>query len=515
MTYVGDPELEEEVAGMSSAEVSKLRQLCKEDLFFLCRGILGFNDVSEDAHGALCRFTVEENRQRRLTLMSRGHLKSTICTVADSIRLPLIDPNIRILIINETATNAIGFLTEIKAHWVQNILLRKLFPELVPEKFTGPGSWWSQDQACLNRRSTAKEPTWSALGVGGAAVSRHFNRIKADDLIGEAAKESENVMKSTIQWNRSIQPLLTRHTEDSTDKIDWIGTRKGLYDLYSVLMDQYEDLAIFSREPIEDGKPILPSMFSMKMFEEIMSKTPDIWAADYMNNPLGQGMQEWGLTANKFFDVIGSRVIFQNLAGELLAWELADLDIVIILDPNDGRPTAPDKAAVVCVGTSPADDVFVLESTSGRWSPDGLLDIGFRMADRWKPRVVGLEKAGQQNTKYYWDKRCKDRSIFYSTMDLKHGNIEKATRIRTALDTPVKENRLYIRREQLVLRDRLFRFPQIAPHQWDELDALAYYPQLARPGFSQVEGVKQKEVRKRILSMRGRTGYGGSIRGKW
>jgi hypothetical protein len=507
-------EMHEEIQGMSSGELEALRIECREDLFFLCFGILGYREMTLQAHGALCQFMVAEPQQRRLVLMPRGHFKSSICTVGDSIRLPLKNPNIRILIINETATNAEGFLTEIKQHWTNNQLLRDLFPELIPEKLIGPGSWWRQDQACLNRTAIYKEPTWSALGVGGAAVSRHFNRIKADDLAGEAAKASDTIMKATVAWNRSIEPLLTRHTIDSEDMIDWIGTRKGLYDLYADIMARYRNLAIFSREPIEDGKPILPSMFSIERFHEMMETAPEEWMSDYMNNPMGDGQQTWGARALRDFAIVGRAVRYKDDLGDLYEWTIDDLDRFTIVDQNAGDkgPKKVDKAAVVTYGVSPLNQIFTLETFSGRPNPDELLDVTIRQLQTWGSRAVGFEKAGQQNLKFHFLKCCKELRKFWTIVDLMPGNMEKKKRIKDALDTPIRQSKFFTLREQTELRSQLFRYPQLPEHDWDLIDTTGYIPQIQVNVMPEAERQVNQKVRKTILSMRGRTGYGRSVR---
>lgn len=513
------PELREELRGKSVTEIEYLKDECRHNLYFLGKGVLHYDQITWDTHAEYIAFIQYCEAKRRLSLMPRGHLKSTINTICDSIRLSLCDPdNTRLLIVNEVMTNSRNFLDEIKTQWENNEFLRFLFPELIPPKLVGPGSDWSQDRASINRRAVYKEATWTAMGLGGSAQSMHFNRIKPDDLIGLKHKESSAEMQAAINWNRGIESLL-----DSPDKdiIDWTGTRKTISDLYQEVMDSYKDeLAVFVREPIENGQPIFPLKYSLKRFKWLMENRPQEWAHDYMNNPVGEGATEWTQDMVQTFvfgeDSRGRFVWFAHrLTRQLTKWYISDLDVVITVDPNGGEKLAPDKAAVVVHGVSPEDDIFILKAQDGRPSPEGLITWIFDAAREFKPRRIGIEKGGTQNTKFWFTKKCDEEGESYGSLvdDLSHHNQEKAKRIRTALDTPLRDRKIFMLPDELTLRQQIAFFPQLALHNWDKLDALANGPELytrASPS-KPAEQEKRREVVARVISLRGRSGYGRSF----
>ena len=504
----------EQLEDLTSGQLEHLRLKAKTDLFFLSKAILGYTQVEESTHGALCNFVVTEPSNRRMVLMPRGFLKTTICTISDSIRLAICDPEeMRILLSNEVEDNAIGFLKEIKAHWVGSGLLPILFPELAQTRVAGPGADWSQTAASINRGSAYKESTWTVTGVGGTKVSAHYKKIKCDDLVGQRAKDSAAEMRRTTTWTGDLTGLL----DSLDDTIDLYGTRKAVGDTYSVLMERWESrLACFVREPFDaEGRSIFPKI-STESLMQIMVDTPDVWAYDYMNNPIGKGGTDWGMGYVQYYALVernGEREvrITDPISGKAKSWKLRELDIILTVDPNSGKPLAPDKAAIVVHGVSPDDEIFVLSSRSGRWSPDGLIDEIWVDAGLWHPRVVGIEEAGQQNTIYYFEKRCSKERLFYRIESLKHKNVPKDQRIRTALDTPLKTRRLFLLRTQFTLISQIQFHPQLAEHNWDEIDALANGAQLYRPGLRQEDVDEAVEAEKRILAMCGLTGYGNSF----
>lgn len=511
---INDPVVLEEVQGLSAQDLQDLRELFKTDLYFASKGILGYDQLREEAHRPLCDYLTYDDAMRKMVLMPRGHLKSTIATVSRSIQKAVKAPDTyRGCIQNEVATKADLFLWEIKQHWEKNEVLKALFPELVPERFSGPGSDWSHNMASIRRNSVMKESTWTTIGAGGSAVGLHFTDITPDDLIGEQHKNSRAEMERVKNWNHGQEALL-----DNPDKneICWVGTRKTVDDLYSDVMEIFEgELSLFIREPIEDGKVIFPLKFSMERFERMMAKTPEEWAHDYMNNPVGKGGRDWGgLEVRQWrpTDDGFSYIIDDPDTDERKTVRRAELDIVITVDPNSGKPHAPDQAAVVVHGTTPDEEILVLETKVGRPSPDGLIGWAFELAEKWSPRVVGIEEAGQQNTLFYFQKKCREEERFFNAINMKHKNVDKERRIRTSLDTPLKGRRLFIGPNQLTLRTAIKFFPQLSAHMWDEIDALSYGPELYRKGLRKDDLERRKANEKKILLLRGRTGYGRSFR---
>jgi hypothetical protein len=466
-----EPEIMEEVKALPSDQREFMRDVAKNDLYILSKGILGYKDINPDTHGGFCRFVESEIKLRRMGLMPRTHLKSTIATIADSIRLVLRDPDeARILIAGETSTQAEKFLAELKGHWEKNDILRNLFPELVPPRMAGPGVKWSTTIASINRSRDYKEGSWNTIGVGGAVTGGHYNRIKCDDLVGLEASRSPAAMAAAIAWVSNIEPLLI---DQHADIIDYIGTRWSRTDLYAFVMKFYgERIAVFLREAIEDGKIIFPQKHTIEEYTTLQNEAPLVWYAQYCNNPLAGGQNDFpaGSVQTYSFDLNGNIVLFRD--GQKKVWKLSDLDRVIAADPNSGSLTAPDTAAIVTTGISPDDEVIVLDAWSGRITPSGFVDKIFEKWNRWRPRVVGIEKAGQQNTQHYFEKKMQEEEIYIRVIPLKPKNRNKIERIRTALQPLFASKKVYMLATQSVLRKATDEFPDTDPI--DELDALSY-----------------------------------------
>ena len=478
----------------------------------MMHGVLGNSMVTKYTHGALCRFIETREgpgvRRRRMLLMPRGTLKSTIATEGDCIRLAVSDPdNERILIANEVHDNAVTMQRNIRDQFQKNWMLRKLFGHLIPDRFTGPGVTWGDSGASLLRKSSWKEATWSPIGVGGAAVSRHFTTIKCDDLIGLEAYNSPAKAKAAAAWADQIEGLSIGGETHTV--IDFIGTRWRKRDLYRHIMQRYgERMAVFTRSLEEEGpdgtKHILFPEFYTWEYIALLRKTPATYFAQYLNNPLSDEATDFDESQLRFYTIRGDgRIVCGSRA-----YSRSDLDIVLTVDPNSGSKTAPDEAAYTVSAVSFYNDIIVLENWGGRPGSTEFADKDIDAAIRWRVRAIGVERAGQQeHFVQNLERRMRERQAWRRLERLSHRNVEKSTRIRNALETPITEGRLWLpvgRYE--VLKQQIIDFPDLEND--DRIDSLSYGVELWRKPNSYEEHEANSRARTLLLRRRNkRTGY--------
>jgi len=132
-------------------------------------------------HKEMCEFVEKDKHKKKLILVPRSHLKSTLVTVGYSIQKIVYDPSIRILIANATAGMSYAFLSEIKKHLQFNEDLIKIYGALAENPIK-----WSEKMITLEQAKTShgkKEATVTAYGMGGNLVSQHYDLIIMDDPI--------------------------------------------------------------------------------------------------------------------------------------------------------------------------------------------------------------------------------------------------------------------------------------------------------------------------------------------
>jgi hypothetical protein len=147
--------------------------LYADDLFVLCRYGLGFKDVSWSTHGPIIEI-LEAPSNRKLIVVPRGTLKSTIACVGYPIWRLLRNPNERILIDSEIYTNSKNFIREIKGHLES--------PSLTSLYGTFKTNNWNEGEITIQQREKIfKESSITAGGIGTTKVGQHYTVICGDD----------------------------------------------------------------------------------------------------------------------------------------------------------------------------------------------------------------------------------------------------------------------------------------------------------------------------------------------
>src|SRR5881392_2080262 len=131
---------------VTDAEKDKLANRCRIDLKFLCY-VLGMRDWSanKELHTAIARHIWKPSKFK-LFLLPRDHLKSSIITKAGAVQKVLNNPNIRILIANNTWDNARKFLRSIQRYLDDTSLLAQWCG-----RFVSPN--WNQDEIVVKKRT--------------------------------------------------------------------------------------------------------------------------------------------------------------------------------------------------------------------------------------------------------------------------------------------------------------------------------------------------------------------------
>lgn len=164
-----------------------------------------------------------------LDLAPRGFGKSTVGDVDYCITRILRDPNIRIMIGSKTQTQAQAFLKEIRTHFEQNDNLLRIFGDWKTHK----DNVWNDREFTVNKRNIIKkEATVTALGASGAVISKHFDIIIGDDLVGLENARTERQRANLKEWfYSSLIPTL-----EPDGEIHILGTRYNPLDLYEDLI---------------------------------------------------------------------------------------------------------------------------------------------------------------------------------------------------------------------------------------------------------------------------------------
>jgi predicted phage terminase large subunit-like protein len=179
----------------------------------------------------------------------RDHGKSEIFCISYPLRRICEDPNVRVLIVQKTATEAVKTLGVIKAELESNQALKAFYrphwectvgqadicnqagAQMVGGKKEGS---WQQQRIYVKRRRRGKDPTVEAVGVGGAITGGHFDVIILDDVEDDENTGTDDRIAAMIEWfTGTIMQLREPHT-----KIMIVGTLKtNRRDIYQIVRE--------------------------------------------------------------------------------------------------------------------------------------------------------------------------------------------------------------------------------------------------------------------------------------
>lgn len=446
---------------LDASTLQTIRQRGRDSLFFFARGILGFEDLTPHIHKPVCdKLSDYKNNTRCAIVLPRDWFKSTIGSIAYPIWRAINNPNVRILIVQNSMNNARKKLLSIKQIFERNQLFRALYPEILPDK----NRTWTQECLVVNRTGTFPEGTFEAAGVGTAVTSRHFDLVIEDDTIspekdsmsGLVQQPTQLEIEKAIGFHRLVHPLLLH---PSKSQIVVIGTRWAVEDLLGWIMANYSNYIVISRKVRENGVAIW-DRFNEDVLEDLeITQGPYMFASLYMNEPT--------LAINQVFNREWIRY-YQNMPRR-------ELLFCTSVDPAAAKreeSSNPDYSVVLTTAVHPSDGtVYVASYTRERMNPGQHIDAIFHHYEMYKPVVVKIEAIAYQRTLGYWLRRRQDKTgtKFY-VEEIRSLQGSKEDRIR-ALQPYFSSGQIRIRTGMSDLERELLSFPKGA-HD-DLIDALS------------------------------------------
>lgn len=453
--------------------LDNMRELCRESLFFLARAVLGFGDFTDHIHLPVCERLQNANIRRKIIVMPRTWYKSS-SVIAFCIWSAINDPNVRILIIQNTFSNATKKLASIRQIFEKNELFRALFPELLPTA----NSKWSSDILEVSRTATHPEGTFEAAGTGTAVTSRHYDIIIEDDTVSpekddmsvEMQQPTAAEIEKAIGMHKLCTPLLVNQKKG---QIIVVGTRWCEEDLIGWIMSNFDSYEIITRAVRESkegvpatkeegGVPAWPEMFDEEVLDEYeRALGPYMFATLMMNMPTSASNQTFRRDWVKYFDSV----------------DYTRLVCCTSIDPAAmGEQGDPDYDVVITTGVDvDYGRVYVLDYVRERMNPGRLIEVLLQHYEMYRPVQVLVEGVAYQRTFKYWAEQVqKQRRIFFPINELPKGFTGRAKNdVIKGLQPFFSNLMIFMRNHMDVLERELLAFPAPRGHD-DVINALAF-----------------------------------------
>lgn len=383
-------------------------------------------------HQELAQFVSDSTRPRRMILMPRGHLKSTICSVGYTLWRIWLNPNVRIRVGTASKPLATAFVREVKQYLEDPTLQRTVWNNrphitgpLIPA-LDGTGrlskrnkgddenfaeEWteaadkkvvWKADAIQVVRPLILKEPTLVASSVNSPDTGFHCDLFIGDDVVTFLNSNTETKRNTILSWiadqESVVDPYnpLTRLGGESV----LLGTRyfyKDLYGVYSnedLSPEEFEDLraevgdswgqdeyAVFRRNIYVNGTNgsdgyLWPERFNEDVIDSIrrrMMKQPGgskRFASQYLNQVYSADdtTLDWQLITPLPPGSINP-VPDEGVVHVQIEDRTIRLRPVISIDPAISQRSTADNTAITVVGISGERQLFILDVTAGKFTP--------------------------------------------------------------------------------------------------------------------------------------------------
>ena len=396
-----------------------MRQLCRTNLGYLCF-MLGYRDVDRKVHGCMIYHLQQfpggvdgepgkeytplvpmwelQGSRRKLILIPRGHLKSTICTTAHTIQWLINYPDVRILISTATGEQANKFISEIKQHFQLNRDFRTLFPEFCPPA-KNVKEWGTQESFTLPcRKIIRKEPSVSICTIGKVIAGGHYDVIKSDDLVDKENVRTPEQIENVKSHFAFLGPLLeTSPIPPHSGWVDIIGTIYHYSDLHFRIYEEerqkpkeerrYSFLVRSAAPNWPDGPVMWPQrvpLEALKAIEQDPALGPAILYPQYLMNPI---VGTDGLVSEKEMVWVPPRAM-----SELYARLPLNLTVDLAgMETTQGK-SDNDYTAMSLTGFT-GGVMYVPMIWHGRYTPDEVINLLFQIAhDHPRLQSIKMEK---------------------------------------------------------------------------------------------------------------------------
>lgn len=460
------------------------KQAYLTNLFAFNRDILRVEEGGEGSgkrvplkqfHEELCQFVERNPTRKKIALMPRGHLKTTLITVGYSLQRIAKDPKVRILIANATGTMAEAFLGQIKKHLQYNETFKRYFGDL-----STSAAMWRDNMITLptgDGSYQSKEATVTAYGLGGSLVSQHYDVIIIDDAHNRENINTKDQIEKVKQSYRDLLDLL-----EPGGQLIIIGTKWHDDDLYGQVMDknnpESREFDVFIRQAITDmklgrdnsghyvvesGNVLWPEKYSLKALSALLNE---------------KGLYEFSCQYQNIAVDDENAVFHKQWFHEYDPTDLRDrrLTKFTAIDPAISLKDRADFTAIVTIGVDVLGKIYILEVKRGHYTEDQMVDELFLTNEKYHPQNICIETVAFQKTlQHYIMKEIKRQGHSLPLNEVMPETSEsKEKRIRLLQPIYMRSDIYHSKSVANIeyLEDELLRFPK-GKHD-DIIDSLSY-----------------------------------------
>lgn len=475
----------------------------------------------------------EERIYRRLMMIPRGHLKTTL-TVAYVLWRLYRNPNIRILVATATKDLALQIVKQckqlledetlgeevwnIRPHIEGNMIpsmdrgqsyrrrrasREALIEDNIETQAEDKKIVWRADAIQVVRSGIYKEPSLMATSTGSNTTGMHFDLIIMDDIINDDTCATPEKMEKTQEWAGDLESIIDpprsvpmgnlgsfELKEFIGDEQIVVGTRYAKGDYYEYLLNDAEKLEykVFERNIYKNGvndadgfiwEEKFNKLYVAKLKKRLSTRR---FGSQYLNTIITAEEQILEKDNMQYFT--SSKVaLIDRKARVFLEGEIGiDVTPVLVVDPAISEKKTADYTVILVGGLDYERNLYILDFFCGRVPPTKLVENLFTLAEKWEIKMAHIEAVAYQKAliPMIKSKFNEYRPISISEY-LPRG--DKKSRIETHLEPLFTNRKVWFSgwmATHAELQEEVYYFPAKNVHD-DILDAMAMLCELANP----------------------------------
>ena len=302
-----------------------------------------------------------DDRPRRLHIQAaREHAKTTCLSVKYPLWRVGRDPDLRVMIVSQSATLATTIVREIRMNIESNARLRAVFPVL-REPTTRVSRPWSNSELQVKRSPDVilKDPTFTGVGLHGSLTGKRADLIIVDDPFDESEVRTEAQRRKVEDWiEKVLIPTLTPEGE-----IVFVGTPWHYADYWTQLEAKdvkYGGIYVVKKYPaiknpedkIEKWDVQWPQVWSAERLAERRKEIGSIkFNCLYLLDPSGL---EGTLFKRDWLTFFDPTILTESY--------VRDFEYYMGVDPNVSDNIESDRLGIVTIGFDrKKGDIYVLD----------------------------------------------------------------------------------------------------------------------------------------------------------
>lgn len=498
--------------------------------------VISFHGGSEafgECHQELITWWNEnEDVAQKLVLIPRGHLKSTLLTVAMTLWRIYQIPDIRIFVGTATRALATAFVREIRTYLEDPFLQEHVWNNrphivgrLVPEMERTRNDRkrdeteakdrkiiWSTSAIQVVRPSIMKEPTVTVGSVGTIPTGFHFDEMYLDDVVNYdniSTPDKRNRLRGWIddlmcvldpmyfdaEWSYVLPKEGKRYCQIG-GKFTVVGTRYDREDWYGDIVEfgQDQGWAVYQKNIYKNGTDNSDGYLWHEIWNEALERTKrsqmtaSRFASQYLNMVIAPGsaifkleMINWIHPGNIVLSQEDRRV---TVIHSTIPEGSAKIRPILVVDPAATIGEDSDYTALVVGGKTQDGRVMCIDFAMGKWTSEEILKNMYRLADKWHMNHAYIESVGgfAHFVEFVRSAFIRYRPLVLHEYKPVWTQGKKEVRISNALEPLITNGLLYLPysvTSNYEARDQLTYFPRSTIHD-DFPDVLAALSELSK-----------------------------------